>query len=342
VAAPEPLLPEPPSSERSPSAPLGEFERIARYFAPLAAPGALGLRDDAAFLPGPDGDEYVLTADAIVEGVHFRPDDPPMQVAQKLLRVNLSDIAAKGAWPVGYLLTTSLPRSRGETWLEAFAAGLAADQAHYGIGLLGGDSTATTGPAVLSLTALGRVASGCRVLRSGARPGDLVYVSGTLGDAALGLRVLEGAISGLDPNDTAFLADRYRLPRPRLTLGAALVGLAHAMADISDGLLADLGHIADVSGVAAVVEAERVPLSAAATSAIARAPRHRQAPFSGGDDYELVFAAPAEAGTALDKLAREAGVPITAVGRFTTGAGVRLVDGNGAALPIDATGWRHF
>ncbi len=329
--------PEPPEIR-----PLGEFERIARFFAPLAAPGAFGLRDDAAFLPGPDGDDYVLTADTIVEGVHYRPGDPPMQVAQKLLRVSLSDLAAKGARPVGYLLTTSLPVSRDDAWLEAFATGLHADQARYGIGLLGGDSTATRGPTVLSLMALGRVSAGCGILRGGARPGDVVYVSGTLGDAALGLQVLEGAIPGLDVADAAFLADRYRLPQPRLDLGMKLVGLATAMADVSDGLLADLGHIADVSGVAAIVEAERVPLSAAARAAIARAPAHREAPFSGGDDYELVFAAPAGAGQALAALARDLDLSITAIGRFDPGEAVRLVDGEGLAIPIASTGWRHF
>lgn len=322
--------------------PLGEFERIARFFAPLAGPGALGLLDDAAFLPGPDGDEYVLTADAIVEGVHFRPGDPPMQVAQKLLRVNLSDLAAKGARPVGYLLTTSLPPACGEAWLAAFSAGLAADQARFGISLLGGDSTGTQGPAVLSLTALGRVAAGRGVLRGGARPGDLVYVSGTLGDGALGLQVLEGGIAGLDDADAAFLADRYRLPQPRLALGAGLVGLAHAMADVSDGLLADLGHIAEVSGVAAVVEAHLVPVSVAAQAVIARAPAHGQAPFSGGDDYELVFAAPPHAADGVRALADALGLRVTAIGRVEAGAGVRLVDPQGRAMPVTSTGWRHF
>lgn len=345
MAAPEPPTPEPPApppSERPHAEPLGEFERIARFFAPLAGPGALGLLDDAAFLPGPDGDEYVLTADAIVEGVHFRPDDPPMQVAQKLLRVNLSDLAAKGARPVGYLLTTSLPKACDEAWLAAFSQGLAADQARFGIALLGGDSTGTSGPAVLSVTALGRVAAGRGVLRAGARPGDLVYVSGTLGDGALGLQVLAGAVIGLDPADAAFLADRYRLPRPRLALGAGLVGLAHAMADVSDGLLADLGHIADVSGVAAVVEARRVPVSAAAQAAIARAPARWEAPFSGGDDYELVFAVPPAAADAVAALARDLDLRVSAIGRFEAGTGVTLVDAHGTAMPVTATGWRHF
>lgn len=321
---------------------LGEFERIARYFAPLAAPGALGLLDDAAFVAGPDGEDYVVTADAVVEGVHFRPDDSPMQVAQKLLRVNLSDLAAKGARPVGYLLTTALPKERDEGWLAAFAEGLAADQARFGIGLLGGDSTSTRGPVVLSLTALGRVPAGRGILRGGARPGDLVFVSGTLGDAALGLQVLEGSITGLDAATQAYLGDRYRLPQPRLALGAGLVGLAHAMADISDGLLADLGHIADRSQVAATVEAERLPISAAARAAIAAAGQGLEAPLAGGDDYELVFAAAAELSDRLAALAGELGVAITAIGRIEAGSGVRLVDGKGAAMAVAATGWRHF
>ena len=153
---------------------LGEFERIARFFAPLAAPEALGLLDDVALIPGPPGTQYVLKTDAIVEGIHFLPDDPPEQVAQKLLRVNLSDLAAKGAEPVGYLLTTALPPTRDETWLERFAAGLARDQKEFGIGLLGGDSVATTGPVTLSVAAIGRVASGTAPLRGGARTGDAV------------------------------------------------------------------------------------------------------------------------------------------------------------------------
>src|SRR5690349_11979564 len=248
---------------------LGEFERIRRFFAPLAAPGALGLRDDAALIDGPDGQHYVLTADAIVEGVHFLSEDPPAQVAQKLLRVNLSDLAAKGAEPVGYLLVTALPRARDEAWLEAFAAGLAADQARFGIGLLGGDSTATDGPATLSVTALGRVASGRAVLRSGARAGDSIYVSGTLGDAALGLQALRGELPGIAAEARDFLAGRYRLPQPRLALGQRLVGVAHAMMDISDGLVADLGHIVEASGVGAVIEAALLPLSPAARSVIA-------------------------------------------------------------------------
>ncbi|HEX7969359.1 MAG TPA: thiamine-phosphate kinase [Stellaceae bacterium] len=321
---------------------LGEFERIARFFAPLAAPGALGLLDDVALIDGPPGQQYVLKTDAIVEGVHFLADDPPGQVAQKLLRVNLSDLAAKGAVPVGYLLVTALPARRDETWLEAFAAGLAADQATYGIGLLGGDSTAIDGPVTLSVAALGRVAAGRAVLRRGARPGDLVCVSGTLGDAALGLRVLRGELGGIDGAGRGFLAERYRLPQPRLGLGQKLVGTAHAMMDVSDGLVGDLGHICTASGVGAVIEAARLPLSPPARAAIAADPALLMAALAGGDDYELLFTAPAVAEGALAALGREVGVPVTMIGRIEVGSGVTVLDAQGAAMTVAVGGYRHF
>jgi thiamine-monophosphate kinase len=322
--------------------PLGEFERIRRFFAPLAAPGALGLRDDAALIDGPDGQQYVLTADAIVEGVHFLGDDPPAQVAQKLLRVNLSDLGAKGAVPVGYLLVTALPRALDEAWLAAFATGLAADQANFGIALLGGDSTATDGPATLSVTAVGRVTSGRAVLRSGARPGDGVYVSGTLGDAALGLQALRGELPGIAAEARDFLAGRYRLPQPRLVPGQRLVGVAQAMIDISDGLVADLGHIAEASGVGAVIEAALLPLSPAARAVIGAEPLRLSAALSGGDDYELLFTAAADAGAALTALADELGLPLTRIGRIEAGSGVEVVDDKGAVLAVPVAGYRHF
>jgi len=321
---------------------LDEFERIRRFFAPLAAPGALGLRDDAALIDGPDGQHYVLTADAIVEGVHFLSDDPPAQVAQKLLRVNLSDLAAKGAVPVGYMLVTALPRARDEAWLAAFAAGLAADQVSFGIGLLGGDSTATDGPATLSVTALGRVPAGRAVLRSGAQSGDDVYVSGTLGDAALGLQALRGELAGVAAAARDFLAGRYRLPQPRLALGQRLVGIAHAMMDISDGLVADLGHIAEASSVGAVIEAALLPLSPAARAIIAADPLRLSAALSGGDDYELLFTAGTEADAALAALAGELALPLTRIGRIEAGRGVEVLDDRGEPLAVPVAGYRHF
>lgn len=321
---------------------LDEFARIARFFAPLAAPGALGLLDDVALLDGPGGDQYVLTADAIVEGVHFLPDDPPFQIAQKLLRVNLSDLAAKGARPVGYLLTTSLPRRCGSQWLADFAAGLASDQASYGIGLLGGDSVASEGPPTLGATAIGRVRRDRAPLRSGAREGDLVFVSGTLGDAALGLQMLEGALGKLGDIERGFLADRYRLPQPRLALGQRLVDVVNAMMDVSDGLIGDLGHICRASGTAAEIDAARLPLSAAASAAIALDSRHFFRVLGGGDDYELLFTAPQESLPKLEEIARAGGVPVTPIGRITAGQGVRVFDEKGAEMTIEVAGYRHF
>ncbi len=321
---------------------LDEFARIARFFAPLAAAGGLGLKDDVALIDGPPGTQYVLKTDAIVEGVHFLPGDPPMQVAQKLLRVNLSDLAAKGAAPVGYLLTTALPPSCDEAWLEQFAAGLAADQTTYGIFLLGGDSVATPGPTTLSVAAIGLVQAGRAVLRSGARAGDRLYVSGTLGDAALGVLAAKGQDLGIGAADAAFLVDRFRLPQPRLNLGARLAGIASAMMDISDGLVADLGHLCDASGLAGVVEAGRVPLSPAAHAALARDGARLASVLGGGDDYELLFAAPAGAAAALAALARETGVALTPIGRVEAGSGVRVFDKEGQEIVLAVKGYEHF
>ena len=321
--------------------PLGEFGRIARFFAPLAtgAPGALGLTDDAALVDCPAGERLVVTVDAMVEGVHFLSHDPPDLIARKLVRVNLSDLAAMAARPVGYFLTTALPKSHGDDWLAGFAAGLAQDQAEFGITLLGGDSVSTPGPVSLTLTAFGRVAAGGEVRRGGARPGDLVFVSGTIGDGALGLEAAQGKLDGLlGPADVAFLAERYRLPCPRVGLGPRLSGLASAMMDVSDGLVGDLGHICEVSGVAGVIEAERVPLSVAA----ARLPDRWATVLTGGDDYELLFTAPPARQAAVRAAAKAAGVPVTVIGRIEPGQGVRVLDSAGAEIPLDGVGWRHF
>jgi len=320
---------------------LGEFGRIARFFAPLAAaaPGALGLTDDAALVDCPPGERLVVTVDAMVEGVHFLPSDPPDLVARKLVRVNLSDLAAMAARPVGYFLTTALPKSHGDAWLAGFAAGLAQDQAEFGIALMGGDSVSTPGPVTLTLTAFGRVPVGAEVRRGGARAGDLVFVSGTIGDGALGLDAARGQLDGmLAAADVAFLADRYRLPRPRVSLGPRLSGLASAMMDVSDGLAGDLGHICTVSGVAGVIEAARVPLSAAA----AQLPDRLATVLTGGDDYELLFTAPPDRQPAIQAAADAAGVPVTVIGRIEAGQGVRVLNAAGSEIPLDGVGWRHF
>lgn len=329
----------------------GEFELIRRYFAPLAAstPGALGLGDDAALIRPKPGMEMVATADAVIAGVHFLPDDPPDQIARKMLRVNLSDLAAMGAAPVGYLMTCAFPDSVDEPWLASFCAGLAADQAEFGIGLLGGDTTGTTGPLALSLTALGEVPTGKALRRNAAKTGDLVFVSGTLGDGALGLKRLRGALDWLPAEQGAFLIDRYRLPQPRLALGMALVetGLAKAALDVSDGLMADLGHIGEQSGLGAEVEIARLPLSPAARAALARDPAFLPDIVAGGDDYELLFTAPAASTDAILALGRRLGLPIATIGRMVAVAGaeggaVRLIDQAGREVPLAQRGWQHF
>ncbi|GAB4187320.1 MAG: thiamine-phosphate kinase [Thalassobaculales bacterium] len=314
------------------SPPLDEFARIARFFAPLAAgfPGALNLVDDAALIACPAGRELVVTTDALVAGVHFLPDDPPETLGRKVLGVNLSDLAAKGAEPLAYTLVTALTRAEGEAWLEGFAAGLAAMQAEHGIQLAGGDSVSTPGPVMLSVTAFGTVPAGAMIGRGGARPGDGIYVTGTLGDAALGLKAIRGGITDAG----GFLAGRYRCPQPRTAVGPALRGIASAMIDVSDGLVADLGHLCAVSGVGAEVEAGLLPLSAAARPHAG----DLAAVLSGGDDYELLF-------TASDRQpppAAIAGIPITRIGRIGGGAGVRVLDSARGLIAVPRGGWRHF
>src|SRR5258708_1150235 len=219
---------------------LGEFGCIRSFFAPLAGLGALGLTDDAALLDCPPGYRLVVTVDQLVEGVHFLPDDPPETVGKKLLRRNLSDLAAMGATPRYYLVTSALPKSRDDDWVRRFAEGLGDDQHRFGVALLGGDSTSTPGPMSLTLTAIGHIAAGQEIRRSGAEPADRIWVSGTIGDAFLGLKVLRGGYQELASEHRAALAARFQLPDPRTELGPRLAGIAHAMIDVSDGLLADL------------------------------------------------------------------------------------------------------
>ncbi|MFL1463644.1 thiamine-phosphate kinase [Roseococcus sp. DSY-14] len=301
-----------------------EFGLIARHFAPLAGPGALALLDDAALLPGPAGTELVLAADALVAGVHFLPDDPPGTLGRKALRVNLSDLAAMGAEPLGYLLTLALPPGTDDSWLAAFAAGLAEDQAAFGLHLLGGDTVSTPGPLSLSLTILGRVPAGAAIRRTGARPGDEAWVSGRIGDGWLGLRAARGEW----PDPDGRLARRYRLPEPRLATGQALRGVARAMMDVSDGLLQDLGHLCRAGGCAAVVEAACIPVSDRAAPVAALA--------TGGDDYELLLAA------APEDAARCAALGLARIGRFTAGPPrVTMVDEEGRDITPARLGWSH-
>ena len=344
-----------PNARSSPTTPAtDEFGLIARYFAPLAAgeAGAFGLSDDAALLPCAAGESLVVTCDTLVAGVHFLPDDPAESVGVKALAVNLSDLAAMGASPFGYLLSAGLPvewpRQRLHAWLDGFAAGLRRLQQRWGVCLVGGDTVGVPGPLCLTITALGRVGPKDALRRGAARPGDDVYVSGSIGDAALGLRALRGELPRLAARHRRWLIGRYREPRPRVSLGPRLIGLAHAAIDISDGLIADLGHVCAASGVAASIVAAEVPLSEAARAALAGEPGLLATVLSGGDDYELLFTAPPSGAAALASQAREVGLPITRIGRIRSagpgdgGGTVRIDDAHGRPLTIANTGFRHF
>lgn len=322
----------------------GEFEQIASLFAPLTrgAPGALGLRDDAAVLAVPPGHEVVVTTDAIVAGVHYLPDDPPDLVARKLVRVNLSDLAAMGAEPLGLFAACAFPKDCPDAWVEAFARGLGQDGEAFDVPVLGGDTVATPGPAVFSLTALGTVPAGSALRRSGASVGDLVVVTGTLGDGAFGLLAAQGVLDGaLESEAAAWLAGRYRLPQPRLALGAALRGIASAAMDISDGLLQDAGHVAAASDLLVEIDAASLPVSPA-VAALRERPEWLATVAGGGDDYELLLAVPPSRWQAVEAAARPAGVAVTVVGRCREGSGVVLRGPDGAPIEGLGPGFRHF
>lgn len=315
----------------------GEFELIARYFAPLAKgfAGARGLKSDNAFLPADESHDLVVKTDMVVSGVHFLADERPELVAQRALRVCLSDLAAGGAKPFGYQVGLSLQSDWTECWIQGFARGLAADQRRYRVSLTGGDTTRTPGPTTISVTAFGKVPRGKGIGRDGARAGDELWVSGTIGDATLGLLVIEKKIAG------AVLEKRYRLPQPRVALGMRLSGVARAAADVSDGLLADAGHIAEASDLAVTIERDLVPLSAAARKVLTHSPKLWTRVLAGGDDYELLIAVPKRKRAAMIAVARASGTKVARIGAFSKGRGVHLtVSGQPAGIPL--RGYTHF
>lgn len=321
-----------------------EFDLIAKYFAPLAAgaPGALGLTDDAAMVDVPAGQRLVAAVDTVVAGIHFLGDDPPGDIARKIIRVNLSDLAAMGARPLGLLLALVLPRDVTGDWMERFAAGLKADIDEFHAPLIGGDTVAGDGPLTLTLTALGTVPANQVLTRAGALAGDAIYVTGTIGDGALGLGVAKGTLKGLDQAHQNYLLGRYRRPRPRLDFGVRLLGHAHAAIDVSDGLIADLGHICTCSGVGARLAAQAVPLSDAAQAALGLGEGKLADLLTGGDDYELLFTAPPEDDTALRAMASDLAVDVTRIGSITDGGGLEVEDGDGSESRIGKGGYRHF
>jgi thiamine-monophosphate kinase len=319
----------------------GEDSLIARYFKPIATdPGAFGLDDDAAIL-APSGDDIVVTTDAIVEGVHFLPDDPPDTVARKALRVNLSDLAAKGATGAGFVLTLAL-RDAGDAWLTTFARALGEDARLFACPLLGGDTVSTPGPLTVSITAFGRVPVGKMVHRSGARPGDRVMVTGTIGDAALGLAMLKGTLA-TDAAARAMLIERYRVPQPRNTLAIAVRGHASAAMDVSDGLAGDLAKLCAASGISAIVDTPGIPKSDAASELLARGAVGIETLISGGDDYEILCTVSEAQVEAFADEARRAGVRVSAIGRVTAGNNPPVfLDGQGKEIRLSRLSYSHF
>lgn len=314
-----------------------EFDLIDRYFRPLAkgAPAALGLTDDAAVLTPADGQDLIVATDMAVAGVHFLADTPPALVLRKVLRVNLSDLAAMGATPTGYLMAISLSPGTGEAWLEAATQGLAEDQRAFGASLLGGDTVAGEGPLTVSITVLGEAPAGTALTRSGAQEGDLVCISGAIGDAGAGLRLLTGDLRVEAGHD--YLVARHQLPEPRLGLGRALRGLATAAIDVSDGLIADAGHLAEASGAGLRLNLDRVPVSPAAVAADIRL----QDLVTSGDDYELLFTLPPDAAAELRGRLGPEDPPVTPIGEVTGGGGVQVIGPDGTPVSFQASGWRH-
>ncbi len=322
-----------------------EDDLIARYFAPLAGPGGLGLRDDAATLIPPPDCDLVLTVDALVAGVHFFADDPPDAIAQKALRVNLSDLAAKGAAPLGFLLTLALPGDWRPEWLESFARALGEDARRYACPLLGGDTVSTPGPLSLTITAVGSVPTGRMAPRTGARAGDLIYVSGAIGDAALGLalRLNPALATHLDEDEREYLAQRYLAPQPRLALSPALLAHASGAMDVSDGLVGDLAKMLRVSGVSAVVDVWRAPLSDAGARLVSADGSLFETALTGGDDYEILATVPPSHAASFERAAHECGVDVTRIGEVVAGEAPPMFrDVRGAPVHFRRGSFSHF
>jgi thiamine-monophosphate kinase len=323
-----------------------EDELIARYFKPLARhPGAFGFNDDAAAITPPAGHDLVLKTDGLIEGVHFFPDDPADQVARKALRVNLSDLAAKGAAPLGFLLAIALPKGFSADWLASFARGLGEDAQAYACPLLGGDTDSTPGPTSISISAFGALPHGTMVRRSGAKAGDHVFVTGTIGDAALGLLVRKGEAKSwkLGAAMSDHLVSRYRLPQPRNALSQAVRQHASAAMDVSDGLVADLGKLCRASNVSADIAVARVPLSPAAGQVLAADPALIDPILTGGEDYEILCAIPPTGVEQFRSAAANATVPVAEIGRIVArDTPPRFLDKTQQSLKFARPGYSHF
>lgn len=315
---------------------MNEFDAISKFFAPLSFDG---LKNDGAVLAVPDGYELVITSDTLNESVHFPDDENPQLVAHKALRVNLSDLASMGAEPYAYQLNLALPERIDAGWLESFSKALKRDQDTFKIKLSGGDTTGTKGPLSISITAMGLVPRGKAISRNGAKEGDAIIITGTIGDATIGLEALLG--HGDFEGQEKFL-ERYRLPQPRCGLAKILQAHAHAAIDVSDGLIADLGHICSWSQLGATLQVKDIPLSEHAHKAVQSGKVKIEKLLTGGDDYELAIAVPAAAADEFCKLAKKAGIPAVQAGIFTKGDGIKVLDESGRALVFETVGWQHF
>ena len=323
-----------------------EERLIARYFRPLAThAGAFSLGDDAAAVTPPPGCDLVLTTDGVIAGVHFLPHDPPGMIARKVLRMNLSDLAAKGAKPMGFLLSVALPANIEEKWIAAFAEGLGQDAEAYGCPLLGGDTDHTPGLLSVTVAAFGTVPQGKMVRRATAKPGDVVVVTGTIGDAALGVLKRKdnrlGKRWNLADEQSEYLSHRSLLPEPRTAIAEAVLHQASAAMDVSDGLVGDLAKLCRASGVAAKIDVARVPLSGAAQAALAADPTLIDTILTGGDDYEILMTLPPQRLDAFRAAARQAGVAVAEIGRITAGQGARFVR-DGQMLTFARPSYSHF
>ena len=316
---------------------MRERDLITRLLVPLAThPAARGLADDAAVLTPAIGRDLVFTHDVLACGVHYLPTDPPSDIAWKLLAVNLSDLAAMGAQPVGVLMGLGLSEAEDEAWLTAFAGGLNRGLERWGVALLGGDTIGGLSQAVIGLTAIGQVGSGLALSRTGARPGDDLYITGHIGDSGLGLAIARGEAAA-----DKYLLSRYRRPEPRLAFGQGLAGLASAAMDVSDGLLIDAARLAAASGISVRVELSRLPLSDAAALRTAQTDADLLARATSGDDYELLFAAPPGARTSLLTLADKQRLRLTRIGSIETGEGLTIIGLSGDRLNPTRLGYEH-
>ena len=325
---------------------LDEFDRIKKYFKPLASAerGSLDLLEDAAVLPIGSASELVISTDALVEGIHYVGDEDASLIAQKSLRTNLSDMAAMGAAPWAYtlsLILDPLKKCSADQWLDSFVAGLQIDQNKYDVRLIGGDSVVGAGPTVISITIIGKLNNKGPLVRSGALQNDDVYVSGTIGDSAAGLQVIKGSLDFLDLSDQIYLKNRYYLPQPRVALGSALVGLASAAMDVSDGLIQDMGHLCSASGLAAVINWPNVPLSPPVITLLESKSISISAIINGGDDYELLFTAPSILRPDIEELSKKTEVPLTRIGYMTEGADVLLMDKENQLISLAGAGFKH-